>query len=117
MKKNAFTLIELIVVIAILLMLTLLVTPKINKIIEENRTKSYKEIEQRLEEAAGKYIIENYVGSNNVTITKQQLIDGKYIGEIYDLKDNTVCDASVAVSNLQGIANFSVSLTCSNYHS
>ena len=43
-----------------------------------------KQEERRLEEAAGKYIAENYVDSSlsSVRIEKKQLIDGKYIDEL-----------------------------------
>ena len=77
MKNNrGFTLVELIAVVAILLVLGFMVTPKVLDIIDENRIKAYKEIEKRLEEAAAKYLVENYVSSSieNITITKEQLI-------------------------------------------
>ena len=108
----------LLLTLAIILLLGLIVTPKVMNIINENRMKGYKEIERRLEEAAAKYLTENYVDSSlsSVRIEKNQLIDGKYIDEIYDLKDNSVCDAYVMVSNLNKVATFNPVLTCSNYH-
>ena len=117
MNKKGFTLVELIIVIAIILLLGLIATPKVMNIINDNRIKGYKEIEKRLEEAAGKYIVENCIDSSlsSIIIEKNQLIGGKYIDEIYDLKDKSVCDAYVNVSNLNGIANFKTMLNCSNY--
>lgn len=119
MNKKGFTLVELIATIAIILLLGLIVTPKIMNVINENRIKGYKEIERRLEEAAGKYIIENYTDSSLpfIKIEKNQLIEGKYIDEIYDLKDKSVCDAYVMVSNLNKTADFNVNLRCSSYKS
>ena len=120
MKNNrGFTLVELIAVVAILLVLGFMVTPKVLDIIDENRIKAYQEIEKRLEEAAAKYLVENYVSSNTeiVTITKEQLIEGKYIEEIYDLKDNSICDGYVYAYNLNSIAEFDIILTCSSYQS
>ena len=118
MKNNkGFTLVELIAVVAILLVLGFMVTPKVIDIIDENRIKAYKEIEKRLEEAAAKYLAENYVDSRTETvrITKDQLIEGKYIGEIYDLKDKTVCDGYVNVDFITTIPEYKSFITCSSY--
>ena len=117
MNKKGFTLVELIATIAIILLLGLIVTPKVMNVINENRIKGYEEIERRLEEAAGKYIIENYTDSSLpfIKIEKNQLIEGKYIDEIYDLKDKSVCDAYVIVSDLNNVASFKPILNCSNY--
>ena len=119
MKKNGFTMVELMVVISLIIVLSLLITPKINNIIKENRVKGYKEIEKQLEEAANKYIVENYIDTslNSITLTKSQLMEKHYIDEILDLKDKTVCDASVLVTNLNATPNFTVQLNCSNYTS
>ena len=74
-------------------------------------------IERRLEEATAKYVVEEYISSDvdTIRITKDELIDNKYIDEIYDLKDNTECDAYVIVSSLSTLAKFDAVLTCSNY--
>lgn len=119
MNKKGFTLIELIATIVIIILMGLIITPKVMNIIKDNRIKGYKEIERRLEEAAGKYIIENYTDSSLpfIKIEKNQLIEGKYIDEIYDLKDKSVCDAYVMVSNLNKTADFNAHLQCSSYES
>lgn len=118
-NKRGFTLVELLAAIVVILILSLLATPKVQDIINGNRNKSYKEIERRLEEAASKYIVEEYISynSNTVTITKDELIAKKYIDDVYDLKDKTECDAYVVVSNLSGMADFDAVLDCSNYQS
>lgn len=117
MKKNGFTLVELIAVVAILALLMLIAVPKVLNIINNSRNKGYYEIERRLEEAAAKYITNEYIDSSidSVTITKEELIDTGYIKEIYDLKDNSVCNASVVVNNLNDIAKFNAVLDCSSY--
>ena len=59
--KKGFTLVELIVVITIISLLLVLIVPKIANVIDDNRNKAYYEIERRLEEAASKYILNEYV--------------------------------------------------------
>ena len=115
MKKNGFTLIELLVTTTLVVLLAVLITPKVNSIIKENRVKGYKEIENRLVEASNQYLINHYTKEETITITKEQLLEDKLIGEVYDLKDNSICDASIVVTNISANPNFDVMLTCSNY--
>lgn len=115
--KRGFTLVELLATIVIIVALALLITPRLKKVTDENRNKAYKEIERRLEEASQKYVTEEYISSSltSLTITKADLIDKKYIGEVYDLKDNSVCNATINVTNLDTNPTFKVHLTCRNY--
>lgn len=119
MNNKGFTLAELIAVIAILLILGLLIIPNTLNIIRTNKERSYKEIERRLEEAAAKYILEQDIdiSLNTVTITKEQLIEKKYIEEIRDLTDNSACSANVVVTDINTIPVFKAHLTCANYTS
>lgn len=119
MDNKGFTLVELIVTIGIIIILGLLIVPKTLSIINESREKGYKEIENRLIDAAGKYIVEEYIDNDttSIIITKDQLIEKNYIGEIYDLNDNSICDASVEVRNLDKTATFTAHLSCANYTS
>lgn len=116
-RKNAFTLVELLAVIAILALIGLIAIPKVLDTINNSRNKGYLEIEKRLEEAASKYILNEYIDSDtsSITITKEQLISEGYIEEIYDLKDNTICDAYVYVSKLDVSADFYVNVNCDSY--
>ena len=118
MKNNkGFTLVELLATVVIILLLGLIVTPNVVDIINENRNKGYHEIERRLEEAASKYIVNEYIGSSveSVIITKEDLINAGYIDEVYDLKDNSVCNASIYAYNLNSMAEFNPILSCSSY--
>ncbi len=117
MNNKGFTLIELIAVIVVFAVLGLLLIPKTLKIINDSKLNSYKEVERRLEEAAGKYILDEYIDTtqDSITITKAQLKEKKLIDEIYDFNDNSVCDAYVEVSNLRKSAEFKAYLSCANY--
>ena len=117
MNKKGFTLVELMAVIAIIIFIGIIVVPGVLDIIKENREKGYSEIERRLEEAAAKYMANEYVDSNvdSIIVTKEQLIETGYIKEVYDLKNNSICDAYVVVKNLSGIAKFNVVLNCDSY--
>ena len=115
--KKGFTLVELLAAIAIVVLLGVLVVPKTIQIINESKTKGYKEVENRLVEAAGKYVIEQAppVVDNTITITKEQLIEKRYISEIYDFTDGTVCSAYVVISNLDSNGIYTPHLSCNNY--
>ncbi len=117
--KKGFTIVELLATIVIVIALALLITPRFTRLVNDNRTKGYKEIENRLKQAAQKYLVEEYVSSegNSVTITKNDLVGKQYIGEIYDLKDKSVCNATINVTNLNTNPTYTVHLTCSNYTS
>lgn len=114
MKKNGFTLIELLVVIGILAGLMLIIIPKFSNILNTNRDKGYKEIEKRLEEAALKYVTDNYIEGNNITIEKNLLVSSSLIGEVYDLENkNAVCDGYVVIDIVNNTAKSYIK--CENY--
>lgn len=114
--KRGFTLVELLATIIIIITLAVLITPRFIKLSNDSRKKGYKEIERRLEEAAAKYIVEEYTGySSSITITKDDLINKKYIDEIYSLSDKSECDATVTVTNINTRPVFSVYLVCNDY--
>jgi len=118
MNKKGLTLIELIAVIAIIALIILIAFPKINGTIIENKKKLYKEQENRLVEAATKYINDNYIEDNidNFSISKNILISNGYIKEIYDLSDkNNVCNAYVYVTSYLTSPKMKAYLSCSSY--
>lgn len=116
-KRNGYTLVELLGAIAVIMLLAGLVTPKVKEIVNENRNKSYHEIERRLEEAAAKYVVNEYIATStdNIRIELEELIELGYVEKVYDLNDNSECDAYVEVSNLMGVAEFKAYLDCSSY--
>lgn len=117
--KKGFTLVELLAAIVIVMILGLIIVPKTLQIINDSKNKGYKEIETRLKEAAGKYVIEQtpVVENDTITITKEELISNHYISEIYDLTDGTVCSAYVEVTDVNTNGVYTAHLTCNNYSS
>ena len=117
MNKKGFTLVELLAVIGVIIILALLLTPKITKILDNNRTKGYEEIETRIEEAAQKYILENYIdpSETSINISIEDLIAKNYIGEVKDLKDNSNCTGYVTLDNLNTAYTAKAYLNCSKY--
>lgn len=118
MNKKGFTLVELLSVIIILGIIIAIAYPIVNNTLDSNRLTLYKEQEKRLEEAAKKYINEQYIKSDETTYTieKANLISSDYIGEIYDLKNsNSICEAYVDVTNLSTVPNIKAYLSCENY--
>ncbi len=118
MNKKGLTLIELIAVMAVIALIILIAVPKINDTIIENKQKLYKEQENRLVEAATKYINDNYIEDNidNLSISKNTLISNGYIKEIYDLSDNkNVCNAYVYVTSYLTSPKIKAYLSCASY--
>ncbi len=106
MNKKGFTLIELIIVIAILGIILVISIPKILDTISVSKNKFYSEQKRRLEEASLKYINEIYIPTtqNNIIISKDTLIEKGYIEEIYDIEDKTsICDAYVIMKNINTV--------------
>ena len=101
----------------LLSLIGLIAIPKVLDTLNNSINKGYLEIEKRLKDAASKYILNEYIDSNisSMTITKEQLISAGYIEEVYDLKNNSVCDASVYVSNLDSLPEFYVNIECDSY--
>ena len=58
-NKNGFTLIELLAVISIIILLTLLIYPVVNKVIDNNKQKLYNQQIIKLEKISEDWIIEN----------------------------------------------------------
>ena len=118
--KNGFTLIELIVTITIVIALALFITPKVVKFSNDSKATGYKKKKKRLEEAAAKYILEQYIPSSttSMTITSQMLYDANYIDKIKDIDNSDkFCTATVNVTNMDTTPVFVAHLTCDNYTS
>lgn len=118
MNRKGFTLVEILAVVGILAILGIIVIPKITKLKNENIIKLYKEQEDRLKEKAGEYLNDNYTSENidSFVITKDQLIEGGYISELYDLKEKAnECEAFVYISSNTTTPKVTPYLSCSGY--
>ncbi len=123
MKKNGFTLVELLGVVTILAMLGLVIVPVVNKVVTDNRQQLYDVQIRNIKSAASQFVSEHvysdeldilnnssvriklgtlktsgYIDSNiSNPISKQKFSDDLYI--MITNKDNnytyTVCDGSV----------------------
>lgn len=87
MKKNGFTLIELIAAVGIMLMLSTIVIPIVVRKINETKEKSYNVLINSIELAAHDYVLNN---ADNITsfktndwtyVTIETLIENKYFNE------------------------------------
>lgn len=118
MNKKGFTLIEVLSVIIILGIIITFAYPIVTNTLDRNKNSIYKEQEKRLEEAANKYLNEQYIPSTQTSyvIEKSNLISSGYIEEIYDIEnaDNT-CEAYVDITNLNTIPNIKAYISCENY--
>ena len=94
MNNKGFTLIELIMVIAILIMLSLFATPNVIKLLEENKLNNYNTTIESIIEAVEVYVSDNRYDltfdpncspndTNDIvaTVTLQTLVYGNYITE------------------------------------
>lgn len=83
MKKNAFTMVELLAVIIILGLITMLTIPKVMEIIQKNKTKAYENQINKIEQSADLYAADNSFDlifvDGEAIVTLKQLIDGGYI--------------------------------------
>lgn len=120
MKKNAFTLIELLAVIVILGAIMLIAVPSFQKYVFKTEDTYYKNLEKTLETAAIDYVsdhrnlLPNNVGSV-ISIQKEDLINGKYIEDIVDTKEKS-CEAQALVQMLEkGKYEYIACINCENY--
>ena len=91
MKNNkAFTLIELLAVVAILTIISLVITPIIDKNIKKSKEQAYKTQIENIRMAAVAYYSDNIflkpTEETPITISLEQLIDLGYIGQINNPK-------------------------------
>lgn len=121
MKKNGFTLVELLGVVTILVMLGLIIIPTINKVVSDNKVKLYNVQIKNIKSGASSFVSENVLSfdvpnngsigiklgklkelgyvDNNITnpITREQFDDNLVIiitnsSNVYEY---TVCDDTV----------------------
>lgn len=122
MKKNAFTLIEVLTVIIILGVISVIFIPNALKILSQNETKIYKSKETMLINAGKDYVLENdnYVLPDiddpikYITITT--LVNENYMPKILDSKSGAECNGFIKVTNNDVYGyNYEACLLCENY--
>ncbi len=113
MDKKGFTLVEILASIIIILIILLLVFPTVRNMFNRNRIKIWEENENRLIEAAKKYLVMKpiqFSPDGSVIITKEQLIE-----EISDLDEpDTICDGYVLVTVIGNNEIFTPHISCEN---
>jgi type IV pilus assembly protein PilA len=125
MKNNkAFTLVELLAVIAIMGVLLVIAVPQINKLIETSRIKTFESNEESLIDTAKNYMSgenENlpYEIGDSLEITYNDMKSAGYLDPIYDLVDNTECSTSkvTIIKTTEYNYEYVEDLICSTYNS
>ena len=90
MKKNAFTLIEVMIVVFLLGLVAVFIVPKINSIINENKLKICNDIVKTIEDAA-----ESYTYKNTNIVDEEIDINGKYEITIMKLQQSGLLDTNI----------------------
>lgn len=121
MNKRAFTLVELLAVIAILGVIAAIFVPNAMKILSENKTKTYKVKENILINAAKDYTLYNRdfvfpTGDDAVYITANSLVEDSFMAKILDADSAEECNAFVKITvNATSGYDYSPCLLCTNY--
>lgn len=113
--KKGFTLIELIIVIALLGVLAILVVPNLIEMRNETLTKEYNSLKERIKSAALEYGYDNINDLSNTcfNVTVNTLIDNNYLsadndGKLYnsltgeELNEKSVCIKYIFCSETTG---------------
>ncbi len=122
--KRGFTLIEIVVVLAILGIIITLFVPNTIKIIKENSYKVYKIKEKEIIKAAEDYVLEgnSFEGPQYIQdvsyITINELVNKGYINKILDNSSGNECMGFIKVtkSTISGY-EYETCLICDNYKS
>ena len=103
-KKNGFTLVELVAILAVLGVIAILVLPGVKSNINNKKEKQYNDIVNVIENAAKSYY---YQTSSGTKITLEELANNKYIDpDITNPKTNEKMTGCVVVSKDNGYNTF-----------
>lgn len=114
--KRGFTLIEVIMTVAILGIITLIIVPSVNGIIEKNKTDSYEKLKKSFVTAAKTYVADNRYNLDikcdspssrpTIDITLQMLVD---VGNLTEPIKDPRTEESISLNN-----KVLVTYNCSN---
>lgn len=120
MKRNkAFTLVEMIVVIAIIGILTAIAIPSIKALMDRFRDDYYSKLEESVSISAQSYILDNKTKrpSNNssIRINASELVDKSYIDQILDYKKESCQNNSyIIVTKKNNKYQYTTCLKCTS---
>lgn len=123
MNEDGLTLVELLAVIIVLGLILSIVVPRVLSTITDSKIDVYKTKEKQLKKAASDYTLYNNtimpqtIGTS-INIQLSDLVEGKFVTQIRDLDDDTVCSGYVQITK-SNANNFSYTpcIFCSNYSS
>lgn len=116
MKKNGFTMIELIGVVTLLFAVALIAIPTVEKVIKEGKDKAYQSQLDMIELATQNYLSESSIKINegqSIVVTFEELRKGKFLD--YDIKDvktgNEIDNTStITIKRNSGILEFTIDI-------
>ena len=117
MKKNGFTMIELIGVVTLLFAVALIAIPTVEKIIKEGKDKAYQIQLDMIELATQNYLSENtdikINEGKSIVVTFEELKKGKFLDyDIKDVKTGSEIDntSTVTIKRNSGVLEFTIDI-------
>lgn len=122
MKKNGFTLVEVLLVLVILGVIAAIFIPEATKLLKENDKKIYKAKEEIMVKAAEDYVLENKSivlpndSSSASYVTINTLVENNNMSKILDSSSAEACKGFVKITknSVYGY-NYEACLICENY--
>lgn len=116
MRKNGFTLVELLTVMTLLSILALMIYPAIDDYIDQSKSKAYKtQIENMISSTknwAADHTTQLPDDGETYTLTLKDLIDGNYIDDVVDptTKENFLETTQITIKNNNGDFEYKVNV-------